>query len=100
MHILFGGSQFHKTAALAAGTFAQKVTFSADIQTAVILLISGTFFSGHGGYHLGYFFVYSIPVYLGKKASFTERSAHFTVTLTTEQGGISMVRTHFSNFTL
>ena len=100
VHILFSGSQLHKAAALATGAFAQEVALSADIQTAAILRIFGAFFLGHDGYQLGNILVYPVSVDIGEKAFFTEWSAHFTVTLTTEQGGNSAVRTPFSSFTL
>jgi len=100
MHILFGSPQLNKAAAFPAGALSERATPPADVQSAAVLAFTAPLFLGQCGYHLGNFFVYPLGVKLLKKAFLAERTAHFSVTQTTEQGGSSALTAPFSSLTL
>ena len=99
MHILLSSSQLNKTAAFSTSSLSERTAPSAYIKPAAVLAFTAPFFLGQSGDHLGDFHVYPVWVKLLEKAFFAERSAHFSVTQTTEQGGSSAVTVPFSSFT-
>ena len=99
MHILFGSPQLNKAPALPTGTLPERTASSADVKPAAVLAFTAPLFLGQSGYHFGNFFVYPLGVKLLEKAFFAERTAHFSVTQTTEQGGSSALTAPFSSLT-
>ncbi len=99
MHILFSSSQLNKTAAFTTSSLSERIAPSAYIKPAAVLAFTAPLFLRQSGDHFGNFFVYPLGVKLLEKAFFAERSAHFSVTQTTEQGGSSAVTVPFSSFT-
>ena len=100
MYILLSSSQLNKAAAFPAGALSERAAPPAYVKPAAVLAFTAPLFLRQSGDHLGNFFVYSLWVKLLEKAFFAERSAHFSVTQTTEQGGSSALTAPFSSLTL